>query len=274
MTETEPPIRICIGTESRTEIPRKVLQFSIEEHAAAGTRFEFHPLSGGDWRGTGPLRQYTGFSLLRWTIAERFDYSGKAIYLDADQLCLTDISELWRVDACEDDPEVCVWCTRYEHRPRRKLLPFLRERRILPESSVMLIDCAKAKGRLRAFAEIERSLSDSPTMSTYDDVMHLLYLTPPPAVLSPWWNVMDGRGGSATRFVDPRAKILHYTRVPSQPWFAPDHPGRARWEEHLGRSIEAGVIERDEIEAACARFSVSDGRPSGMHPFWKTRFVV
>ncbi len=265
------PIRICIGTEPRMEIPRKVLEFSIRKHAGAGHRLEFHPLVGGDWQGTGPDGQYTGFSLLRWTIAETFRYSGKAIYVDPDQLCLTDIAGLW--NANQGDDATCVWCTYYVHRPRLKLFPLLRGRRVLPESSVMLIDCERARGRLHSFAEIRSYLEANPTQERYDEVMHLLYLAPPPGEISPWWNVMDGRGGSPLRFLDARAKIIHFTRVPSQPWYAPDHPACGIWESFLAEALDNGDVTRAEIETACDQFSLVDGRPQGMHPYWKRRFA-
>jgi len=268
---TQAPIRVCIGTEPRTEIPRKVLEFSIQKHLGRGRSLELHPLAGGDWRGTGPLRQYTGFSLLRWTIPERFGHAGRAIYLDADQLCLADLGELWDTEAAEDG--TCVWCTRYEHRPRNGLFPFLRSRRVLPETSVMLVDCARALGRLRAFERIRADLTRRPTQETYDEVMHLTYLEPEPGELSPWWNVMDGRGGSARRFLDERARLLHFTRVRTQPWYRPDHPGRPVWERHLAEALDAGLVTREEIDEACARFTLAGDRPDGMHPYWRSRFV-
>ncbi len=154
---TQPTIRVCNGTEPKTEIPRKVLEFSIRKHAAKGRPIQFVPLSGGDWHGTGPLQQYTGFSLLRWTIPELLDFAGKAIYLDADQLCWTDIAKLWDV---ADERGACVWCTRYEYRPKHRLLPFGRTRRVLPESSVMLIDCHRAKNRLPTLEHIRRDLTE------------------------------------------------------------------------------------------------------------------
>jgi hypothetical protein len=265
------PIRVCIGTEPRTEIPRKVLEHSIRKHT--DRPLELHALSGGDWSGTGPLQQYTGFSLLRWTIPERCGFEGRAIYLDADQLCLANLGELWDVADGEAAEEICVWCTRYEHRTRNRFLPFLRRRRVLAESSVMLLDCARACGRLRTFAQISRDLIERPTQDAYDEVMHLTYLEPPPAELSPWWNVMDGRGGAAQRFLDSRARILHFTRVATQPWYCPDHPARPLWETHLAEALDAGLVARAEIEAACARFSRSQGRLDGMHPYWRQRFL-
>ncbi len=261
-------IRVCIGTEPRATVPTRVLEFSIVSNLLKkNARVEFYPLMGGDWKDTGPLRQYTGFSLLRWTIPEKFGHQGKAIYLDADQLCLADIGELWDVDQ-QNSSDSCVHCTTVVFRPRRLLFPLIRRRVPLPESSVMLIDCEKAKGRLRTSSQIE-SLIEANGKQAYEEIMHLKYLSPPPDEVSSWWNVMDGRGRGADSFSDPRARILHYTRIPTQPWYFPDHPARGIWERYLQNALDAGHLRREEIQEACDRFSVKGGRPDGMHPYWK-----
>ena len=264
------PLRVCIGTEPRTEIARKVLAFSIRKHLRSDRDVEILPLTGGDWSGTGPLRQFTGFSLLRWSVPERCAYRGRAIYLDADQLCLGDLAELW--DATVDAPS-CVSCTWRDYRPRLRFFPLLRTRRRLPETSVMVLDCARARDELWSVERIERLLRDAPTAANYDRVMHASYLEPPPTPIDSRWNVMDAGGTPAASLLDPGARLLHFTRVSTQPWFDPDHPAAELWGTHLADALEAGALEHEELAAASARFTLERGRPDGLHPAWEKRFA-
>ena len=263
-------IRICIGTERRTTVAQRVLEHSILSHVRPGAEVEFTLLDGEDWSGLGPEQQYTGFSFLRWTIPERFDWEGKAIYFDADQLCLGDVSELWNADQSWPAEEgSCVWCTFYPRRKRRRWLPFTHSSEGVPETSVMLIDCARARGKLLPLEEIEARMVGDRELVRYREVMHLSYLVPPPVEIPQWWNLMDGWGRRMKHFGDARARLLHFTDVPKQPWYFPDHPKRHLWEKYLQSALDAGYVSRAEIADACDKFELDAGRPDGMHPYWR-----
>ncbi len=262
-------IRICIGTERRTTVARKVLEFSILTNVAPGTEVEFDLLEGGDWAGSGPEQQYTGFSFLRWAIPERFGWRGKAIYFDADQLCLGDVSELWEADRTWAADGACVWCTTYPRRHPVRWLPFLKRSEPTPETSVMLIDCERARGKLLRLEEIESRMIGDEGLVRYREIMHLAYLDPPAVEIPQWWNLMDGWGRRIGSFEDAEAKLLHFTDVPKQPWYFPDHPKRHVWEAYLEAARRAGYVSAAEIGAACERFTMEAGRPDGMHPYWR-----
>lgn len=262
-------IRICIGTERRTTVARKVLEHSIRRNLRAEVEVEFELLEGGDWSGSGPEQQYTGFSFLRWTIPERFGWRGKAIYMDADQLCLGDAAELWDMDRTWPADGACVWCTTYPRKKPIPWMPFLKRAEATPETSVMLIDCEKARGKLMPLDEIESCMVGDADLVKYREVMHLGYLDPPPVEIPQWWNLMDGVGKRTDAFDDPRAKLLHFTDVPKQPWYFPDHPKRHLWQAYLESAIEDGVVARSEIADACDRYTMAEGRPDGMHPYWR-----
>ncbi len=247
-------------------VAEKVLEHSIRENLGTEATVEFHPQEGESLQEVEGWRPYTGFSLLRWRIPETFEFRGKAIYLDADQLCLGDVGELWSA-LDEASNEDCVACTYYEHRNRFLGFPWFGTR-TLAESSVMVIDCERARNRLWTMERIRQELGSSPTEARNDDIMHLRYLTPAPVALDSWWNVMDGRGGQADRFHDPRAKLLHFTRVSTQPWFYPEHPARDRWESALRGALDAGHVQGSWIREACDKFDPRMPRPQGMHPYW------
>jgi lipopolysaccharide biosynthesis glycosyltransferase len=261
-------IRVCIGTERRTMVPCRVLEYSILKHVAKGTKVEFHHLMGGDWQDYGPGEQYTGFSFLRWTIPQKFHGRGKAIYLDSDQLCLADISELWNSDRTIPNPEACLWCTYYDHKDR-KFFGLLKTKKRLSETSVMLIDCAKAGGRLMTPEQIQEYIRDDVDKKKYREVMHATYLKPPPQEISRWWNLMDGRGHATEDFTSPQARLLHFTQVATQPWYDAEHPKRGVWESYFREALDSGYIGQADIKEACGRFSIERARPDGMHPYWK-----
>ena len=127
-------IKIFIGTEPKTNIPLKVLAYSIEKHASVP--IQIIKMMGKDWTIRPNAFIGTGFSLLRWDIPRVCEYQGFAIYLDVDQLVLTDIADLYKSDMKYPNNKCSVWCTYQESKWYKKLTP---------ETSVMLIDCAKAK---------------------------------------------------------------------------------------------------------------------------------
>ena len=58
-------VRVFIGTEPKTEIPRKVLECSILRRTEM--RVEFTPMIGREWEySTAGIHVGTGFSLRRW----------------------------------------------------------------------------------------------------------------------------------------------------------------------------------------------------------------
>jgi len=133
MSTPIPSIRVCIGTEPKTEIPLKVLQYSIMKHTKS--KLKFYPMRGTNWDSGKPLHQGTGFSLKRWQIAEYFNFEGYAIYLDVDQILLTDINRLWQADIDYPNKTASIWCTYKKDKWYQRA----------PCTSVMFIDCEVAK---------------------------------------------------------------------------------------------------------------------------------
>ena len=97
------PIRIFIGTSSNNEDSdaEMVLEYTLKKNTT-------HPLeitwmrqthdTDSIWGGWETDRWSTPFSGFRWAIPEACDFSGRAIYMDVDQLNLRDISDLYATD--------------------------------------------------------------------------------------------------------------------------------------------------------------------------------
>lgn len=249
-------IRIFIGTEPKTEIARKVLEYSIVKNTVEPDQIQCIPMMGNDWINRAETYLGTGFSLLRWDIPQRCNYEGFAIYLDADIIALGDIAKLWRCDVDYPNNQCSVWGTYRTHQGLRRF-----------ESSVMLIDCAKAQTNqpnLEASTTyIERDMSGSRT--NYKKIMWAIKHKNPPQEIPSCFN----------RLNDPSPEsdcvLLHYTIERKQPWYNPEHPFTHLWEQLLIEAIEHEFVTKEEVREALDKFRPpgSNIRPFGLHPYWK-----
>lgn len=257
MSET---IRIFIGTEPKTHIACQVLKHSVRRRTAA--EVEFVEMIGPAWEVPADLHQGTGFSLRRFMIPAACGYEGRAIYLDADQLVLADIQDLW--DAPDTAPGAAFYCT-------YQLDKFYREP--TPQTSVMVIECDAivksgmldiefGSGVTELFEDIAGWLRAAPM--SYPEVMHLQWPVPVRVQrISTDWNSFNRR--------TPTTKLLHYTREHQQPWYFPSHPEKDLWRDELLATMAAGMVTKEEIRQAVLKWSPpSKGRRAeGMHPYWE-----
>ncbi len=245
-------MRIYIGTESKTLIAQKVLEYSIVRRASVPV--ELVPMVGSAWEyPTGGIPVGTGFSFRRWMIPRATEWEGTAIYLDADQLVLHDIAEL--AELCSDPTAATVRCS---YQPDKfSATPW-------PQTSVMWIDCEKAGRDASAWGfRIDQLLARARgwTKKQYADFMHGTWLAVPPARLPTRWNHLNVYEPGNTR-------LLHYTKEDQQPWYYPKHPQAGLWREELKEAIRNGYIDKADFAAALGKWGVKeDWRPTnGLHP--------
>jgi hypothetical protein len=251
-------IRIFVGTEPKTYLAQRVLEHSIRRHTQA--EVQITPMIGPDWeydlQGTS---QGTGFSLRRWMIPYRCGWTGKAIYMDADQLVFGDVNELWNIDKPYRDKHGFgnqVWCTFQADKFSKN--PW-------PQSSVMLIDCQAAQQQ-SDFWTVEHAInlwkhSDNP-QKHYANYMHATWMQPQPVPIDLGWNHLNLR--------NKHTKLLHYTKEPEQPWYKPDHPLAKHWEAALVEALKDNFVTVDDLKAALAKWNVQqDWRSTnGLHPYY------
>lgn len=172
--------------------------------------------------------QRTGFSFARWAIPELCGYRGRAIYLDADMMVFKDIRGLWETPmngatiAFVDGTDTSFCSDKAKGNKN--------------ETSVMLIDCEKAKWTL---AGLVQGLDGK---YTYKDMMSdLCFLNEKDLsrTIPRKWNAMD--------FWDENVHLLHFTNVPTQPWVSVDNPYGHVWVGTLKRLIEQSKIEASYI---------------------------
>ena len=250
-------IRVFIGTEPKTEIARKVLCFSIEKNTSQPV--EFYPMMGDSWVIRPNPYIGTGFSLFRWDIPKKCNYEGFAIYLDADILCLSDIKELWGVDTKYPNETCSVWCT-YQ--------PSKWDGKPTPETSVMLIDCKKAKENQPSMEDSLTYILNDPKPQSRDRYIKIMrglkHQTLPQEI-----PVKFNRLNSIVRNEDN--VFLHYTKEPDQPWYKPSHKFAPIWREHLVEALKADYVSKDEIRDAIESFvpHTPKKRGQGLHPDYK-----
>lgn len=242
-------IRIFIGTEQKTVLQQKVLKYSIRKHTRS--QIEFISLIGESWEKIQdrPLGIGTGFSLLRWTIPEKCNFEGYAIYLDVDMLVLTDIKHLWEADVAYPNRNTSVWCTNQNG---------------FWETSCMFIDCEKAKLQWLSFPEILKRLQKDTDRKQYKELMRGgVFVENPPQQIPNTWNHLN-------TYEKDKTNILHYTIEWQQPWYDDTHPLRYVWEEYFKECLSGGVITKEEVLDETKKFKKEKGsRVIGMSPYWK-----
>lgn len=252
-------MKIFIASEPKTEIARKVLEWSIRKHC--NRTLEFNTLMGKDWTVRPKSGVGTGFSLLRWDIPRLCNYKGSAIYLDADIICLDDITLLWRADIDYPNPDASHWCT---YQPCKWF------QHITPETSVFLVNCLKAGTNQTTVEQISQDLQTDKDRQKYVRHMRALtHLFPPQRIPDSFNRLND--------FVEGKTHLLHYTKEPEQPWYNPKHKHRDIWEKYFIECFkETDTITKDEIELAIRAYKphTKTERGTGLHPYWKKLLIA
>jgi len=237
-------VRIFIGSGEQSVIERRVLMHSLRHHSRRpldlyvfnGTH---NAIEHGDRSPTAaplPLslkyRNLTEFSLYRYLIPEVSGFQGRAIYLDSDMVCLSDIGELF------DEP-----LTGYDFLAKAEAYTTGGQR--MWGLSALVIDCSRCRFDLDGiFRDIDAGVY------TYTDFSQMSprFLEHRPyriGSLDPQWNVFD-RWDKAT-------KLIHYTDLARQPWRFHDHPYGELWFEYFEAAQRAGELSAADIDLAMMR---------------------
>jgi hypothetical protein len=175
-------------------------------------------------------RNITEFSLYRYLIPELCGFQGKAIYIDSDTVCLSDIGELFDTPMGDAD-----FLAKHEAYPGQELWGL----------SVMLIDCQRCRFDLeRVVAEIDAGLYSMTDFScmTPRFLEHHPYKI---GKLDPTWNVFDRS--------DKQTRLIHYTNLLSQPWKYPNHPHGELWFSYFNEARAAGYVTDEDIRLSMIR---------------------
>jgi hypothetical protein len=240
----EAPIRIFVGTDSSQMLAAKVLEYSIKKHASISVNVvplcdvpvplprnpENHPR--------------TGFSFARFLIPSICNYSGRALYLDADMLVFADIAKLW-VSSLDEADILCA-----EH---------LGENGRVRQYSVMLMNCSKLRWNIE---EIVAGFDDQ--RYDYAKLMYHFCIVPPERIAP----VLPFEWNSLEFFEEGKTCLVHYTDMPTQPWVSRNNRHAAVWYRNLREGIREGFIEPGILYGEIERGHVRPDLPQqvGLQP--------
>jgi lipopolysaccharide biosynthesis glycosyltransferase len=191
------PIHIFVGTSANNEDSEAemVLEYTLRKNSTLPLNIHWmrqsRDGSGSIWGGWETQRWSTPFSGFRWAIPEARGFTGRAIYMDVDQLNLKDIAELYSIDL------------------QGKPLAARRGKRFGGhEFCVIVMDCEKLGELVMPVTRMKQNVDAHHRyigmFSGNDNYV---------AEMDPRWNCHDGDG----RAIDD-IWHLHYTEMATQPW--------------------------------------------------------
>lgn len=185
-------IKIFVGTSANGEDAEAelTLEYTLKKHSSQPIEITWMRQTKDTtsiWGGWKTNEWHTPFSGFRWAIPTACNFEGRAIYMDVDMVCLKDIAGLFN-DVIDDNHAMKVKMYGGRH-----------------EYSVILFDNAKCKDVLPSLDDLRTTKQIA--LAVPQQIKKYV------GVLNPIWNVLDGEG-----YKIEDMGILHYTRMPSQPW--------------------------------------------------------
>ena len=239
-------IKIFIGSGEVSLLERKTLIYSLHKHTQRkldiyvfnGTHNSVERNQEEPFPAPLPLKlKYLGgtteFGLYRYLPSQICQFQGRAIYLDSDMVCLTDIGELWDSELAPFDFLALA-------------NGFPETGQFLYRTSVMLVDCERFRLNLQEIVEqLDRGL-----YTVFPDFCHMspTFLAHHPyriGELDFRWNSLDCWHRDT--------KAIHYTCLGTQPWKYHNHPYGELWFRYFHEAIEAGYICQADINLTIER---------------------
>jgi hypothetical protein len=223
-------VRIFVGCSANGEDAeaQAMLEYTVRHYASVPVDINWMMLSrdpaspwysdpskGAGWNTKGWA---TPFSAFRWGIPHVCNYEGKAIYMDVDQIARDDIAKLW-TQAIPDSKALLAKDEKH--------------------SCVMLFDCARMQPVLPNFEVLRR------TEGMYRNVRSTVGKVA--ARFAGNWNCLDGESYKVLH--DPDIKIIHFTKVETQPhlkWALPRL--RDAGQQHWNRQAQPMPHARPDVQ--------------------------
>lgn len=243
MEVIDEPIRVAIGTEPKQWLASEVLKASILRRTSRPVQFveSWTPEKG--WHPAlaklPKIPRGTAFNLWRWVTPTLWP-TGKAIYLDADQVLLADIGELW--DSLR--PGYVMACVCNAQGVFGKKVPEPNK----VQTSVMVCDCEQLMELLWRKRPIE---AVSVGTMKYADMMQAAWVDRSSVCeIDPAWNHFS--------LHNERTKLLHFSHVASQPWHNEKNPTTDVWLQCLREAVEDGYIDESCVYGEVRRGHIID----------------
>jgi hypothetical protein len=228
------PVRIFVGAHPTEALPFKVLEHSIKRHTRLAVEMRTVDNSLAPTPTDVRFLPYTNFSYGRFAIPKLVGYRGRAIYMDSDMLVLADIAEVW--NAPFDGAKILVEKVTDASRGKGRL------------TAVMLMDCSELRW------DPEEIVARLGIDYDYEELMSVLPLLKEGELqdrLPVGWNSLDA--------MDEHTRLLHYTRIKTQPWVYPCHPLGHCWIDEVKMMLADGSLSPEWLREEVAQGHV---RPS------------
>lgn len=200
--------KVVIGGARKDRIPALVAAWSVKKRASIPVEI-IHT-----WDRELPKRPCpTGFSYVRLQVPALCGYEGRALYMDSDQIMYGDVAELAAMD-----------------------MGGCRVLRPSNQTAVLLMDCHLLPWDIgQYFDALDKG------EATYHDIMWKLWPVNAGEIgpLPDEWNMLDAW--------TERAKILHYTKVATQPWLFGSHPFGHKWYDALDDALKGEAVTAEQI---------------------------
>jgi len=193
-------IRIFVGCSANGEDAeaQAMLEYTLRKYASAPLEINWMMLSrdpASPWyanpgknEGWNMRGWATPFSPFRWAVPHVCNFEGKAIYMDVDMIARADINQLWT-----------------QPHPGSSSILAKNEK----THCVMLFDNARCQKIMPPFERLRR------TEGLYRTVRNSMH-----GVIAKFegnWNCLDGENYKT--LMDPDIKVIHFTKVETQPHF-------------------------------------------------------
>lgn len=230
----EEPVRIFVGAHATEKLPLQVLAYSIRRHTTLEVSVQTIDNSLVPVPSDPRFLPYTNFSYGRFAIPKQAGYQGRAIYMDSDMLVFRDIAEIWGMPF--ECAKILVEKVTDQTRGSGRL------------TAVMLMDCAALRWEP---AEIVHRLGVDYDYNALMSILPLLEDGDLQDRLPMGWNSLDEHSHET--------RLLHYTKIKTQPWVYPAHPLGSLWIDEVKRMLAEGKLSDEMVREEVAQGHI---RPS------------
>lgn len=227
MSENQDTVRIYVGSAESELLAFRVLEHSIKRHTKLDVDMRTIDNSLAPMPSDMRYLPYTNFSFGRFAIPKLAGYQGRAVYMDSDMIVFRDIEELWNTPF--NGAKILV----------EKITPATDREKI---TAVMLMDCSALPWDT---TEIVAGLGVD---YDYDELMSMAPLLSAEMIqdyLPAGWNSLD--------HFDDNTRLLHYTKVRTQPWVYTNHPLGYLWVDEIRMMLDSGALQADYIRQQVER---------------------
>ena len=228
------PVRIFVGAHETEHLAYRVLEYSIRRHTDLPVEMRTIDNSLAPAPKDDRFLPYTNFSYGRFAIPREAGYQGRAIYMDSDMVVFRDIAEIWEMPF--DGAKIMVEKITEQTRGSGRL------------TAVMVMDCGALDWDV---GKIMERLGVDYDYSELISVYPLLKEGELQDRLPLGWNSLDE--------LTDETRLLHYTKIKTQPWVYPCHPLGYVWIDELKSMLRSGALSEQEVRDEVAKGHV---RPS------------